>query len=375
MTKNDLISLAYSKFGIVADDDEIAKFIDAVLQTANTPIKPISTSPTAVAVADAAISGALFDFCGYLTTLPRQQAITASEAHEASPMVEALKQWADKRNLHLDDADVQGWSAALATTPAAAPDMVSVKKVDANNYCRILAALGMEEEGDPVAEVKLLREMDKDFAQTIEERDTAEGWADGLASLIGKHFGKDIGEHSSAHCPWQAAKEIIEDAEPPTAAAQVVLPEFDLRTSYGARSAVAWYFTNVLQRHDFTKYINNTLAADFACALAPSLLAGVSAPAAVTVDPASIERQIEEVMVKIGAWDIAWVEWQNAMSDGESQQHITEKQNKWLAAGRDLRDLLRTLLSVAPQAQDAGRSAGDPLSKYLSDASITDLSS
>ena len=45
MTKNDLISLAYSKFGIVADDDEIAKFIDAVLQTANIPIKPISTSP------------------------------------------------------------------------------------------------------------------------------------------------------------------------------------------------------------------------------------------------------------------------------------------------------------------------------------------
>ena len=34
MTKNDLINLAYSKFGIVADDDEIGKFIDVVLQTA-----------------------------------------------------------------------------------------------------------------------------------------------------------------------------------------------------------------------------------------------------------------------------------------------------------------------------------------------------
>ena len=52
MTKNDLIKLAYSEFGIVADDDEIGKFIDAVLQTANTPIKPISTSPAAVAVPD-----------------------------------------------------------------------------------------------------------------------------------------------------------------------------------------------------------------------------------------------------------------------------------------------------------------------------------
>lgn len=37
---------------------------------------------------------------------------------------------------------------------AAEPDMVSVKKEDANNYCRILAALGMQEEGDPIAEVQ-----------------------------------------------------------------------------------------------------------------------------------------------------------------------------------------------------------------------------
>ena len=50
MTKNDLINLAYSEFGIVADDGKIGKFIDAVLQTANIPIKPISTSPAAVAV-------------------------------------------------------------------------------------------------------------------------------------------------------------------------------------------------------------------------------------------------------------------------------------------------------------------------------------
>ena len=36
-------------------------------------------------------------------------------------------------------------------------DMVSVKKEDANNYCRILSELGMEEEGDPVAEVVRLQ--------------------------------------------------------------------------------------------------------------------------------------------------------------------------------------------------------------------------
>ena len=43
------------------------------------------------------------------------------------------------------------------TTAASQEDgLVSVTKNDANNYCLILSALGMEEEGDPVAEVKRL---------------------------------------------------------------------------------------------------------------------------------------------------------------------------------------------------------------------------
>lgn len=57
----------------------------------------------------------------------------------------------------IEDRAQRTWEAILdgiAATPAAdAPDMVSVKQVDANKYCQILAALGMEEEGDPVAEV------------------------------------------------------------------------------------------------------------------------------------------------------------------------------------------------------------------------------
>lgn len=35
--------------------------------------------------------------------------------------------------------------------------MVEVTQEDANNYCRVLTALGMEEEGDPVAEIERLR--------------------------------------------------------------------------------------------------------------------------------------------------------------------------------------------------------------------------
>jgi len=58
-----------------------------------------------------AIAGALFDFLGFLTTSERQW--TFSSYDEASPAVEALEEWAKKRNLSLDEADVSGWSAAI----------------------------------------------------------------------------------------------------------------------------------------------------------------------------------------------------------------------------------------------------------------------
>ena len=35
--------------------------------------------------------------------------------------------------------------------------MVEVTQEDANNYCRVLTALGMEKEGDPVAGIERLR--------------------------------------------------------------------------------------------------------------------------------------------------------------------------------------------------------------------------
>lgn len=43
------------------------------------------------------------------------------------------------------------------------------------------------------------------------------------------------------------------------------------KTSEDGRKFVAGYFTNVLLRHDFATYINEHLAADFACALADGL--------------------------------------------------------------------------------------------------------
>ena len=69
-------------------------------------------------------------------------------------------------------------------------------------------------------------DLDADLARTIDQRDVAESWADGLAGLIGKHFGQSIGEHSSAHSPWQEAKDIIEEARPYQPAALDVLRSF-----------------------------------------------------------------------------------------------------------------------------------------------------
>jgi hypothetical protein len=78
----------------------------------------------APAAPSAAIDGALFDFLGFLTTSERRW--TFSSTDDAGPAVAALEQWAAKRSLSLDDADVEGWSAAPAA-PATVP--LSFEKV------------------------------------------------------------------------------------------------------------------------------------------------------------------------------------------------------------------------------------------------------
>lgn len=81
----------------------------------------------------------------------------------------------------------QAWQAAVAGfSPPAASEaadraMVSVCREDANNYCRILTLLGMEEEGDPVAEIeRLVAAGDReDMVQRLKH--AIEGECDGLA--------------------------------------------------------------------------------------------------------------------------------------------------------------------------------------------------
>lgn len=56
------------------------------------------------------------------------------------------------------DFNAEKWDSVALYTAHQPVGEVSVKKEDANNYCLILRALGMEEEGDPVAEVQALVE-------------------------------------------------------------------------------------------------------------------------------------------------------------------------------------------------------------------------
>ena len=50
--------------------------------------------------------------------------------------------------------------------------MVEVTQEDANNYCSVLKALGMEEEGNPVAAIEMLREAEKTVMRMSEALQT-----------------------------------------------------------------------------------------------------------------------------------------------------------------------------------------------------------
>jgi hypothetical protein len=62
-------------------------------------------------VVHSVITGALFDFMGWLTS--RKERLVLSSADEASPAVDAIRDFAKMRGMSLDDAKVQDWN----TTP------------------------------------------------------------------------------------------------------------------------------------------------------------------------------------------------------------------------------------------------------------------
>jgi hypothetical protein len=60
----------------------------------------------------AIIAGALFDFMGWLTS--RKERLVLSSADEASPAVDAIRDFAKMRGLSLDDAKVQDWQKKIS---------------------------------------------------------------------------------------------------------------------------------------------------------------------------------------------------------------------------------------------------------------------
>lgn len=71
------------------------------------------------------VSGAIFDFAGYLTT--RDKVIEVGSTANASPVADLVKEWAALRGLSLEDAAVLSWQEWL--TPVSTSDTLQ-ERVD-----------------------------------------------------------------------------------------------------------------------------------------------------------------------------------------------------------------------------------------------------
>ena len=59
------------------------------------------------------VTGAIFDFAGFITTRPGSLSFGSSQ--NAAPMVKLIEEWAASRNLNLDEPLVQSWQDAIKT--------------------------------------------------------------------------------------------------------------------------------------------------------------------------------------------------------------------------------------------------------------------
>jgi hypothetical protein len=104
--------------------------------------------PVQERVAHSVISGALFDFMGWLTS--RKERLVLSSADNASPAVDAIRDFATKRGLSLDDAQVLEWTDALAQPvqePVSAAEVQRLRfLVDSKNLDKLYRDLHLVEE-------------------------------------------------------------------------------------------------------------------------------------------------------------------------------------------------------------------------------------
>jgi hypothetical protein len=83
-------------------------------------------------VAHSVVAGALFDFMGWLTS--REKRLILSSVDEASPAVEAITEFAKKRNLSLKYAEVGYWMEFLSTPPQQEAKDEPVAWMDASRF-------------------------------------------------------------------------------------------------------------------------------------------------------------------------------------------------------------------------------------------------
>jgi hypothetical protein len=109
MTKDEALKQALERFESMNHEDSMfaGEFDEEIAA-----IKEALAQPEQEPVAHTVIAGALFDFMGYLTS--RKDRIVLSAADDAAPAADAIKDFATKRGLSLDDAQVREWIDALA---------------------------------------------------------------------------------------------------------------------------------------------------------------------------------------------------------------------------------------------------------------------
>ncbi|MDV9040945.1 hypothetical protein [Stenotrophomonas sp. RAC2] len=86
------------------------------------------------------------------------------------------------------------------------------------------------------ADQEYLESLDRALEGVIDQRDRCEEVADELADHIARITGVDIGEHSSANCPWQNAIEAAEEYKPAQA---VELGQFRALAEFGEEFALS----------------------------------------------------------------------------------------------------------------------------------------
>ena len=122
MTKEEALKLALEA---LENGTENMSFLQR--EKAITAIEKALAQPSQQPVAHDVIAGVLFDFMGWLTSRPKR--IMLSSTDDASPAVDAIRDFAKMRSLSLDDAKVQDWQEALAQPQQSVECMCGICKL------------------------------------------------------------------------------------------------------------------------------------------------------------------------------------------------------------------------------------------------------